>query len=56
MRPLLNKFKRGIQKLRLFFLVGQLNRKIAAEVNPDQSEKPVVFFNASARLEGLNHL
>jgi hypothetical protein len=54
MRPLLNKFKRGIQKLRLFILVGQLNRKIAAEVNPDQSEKPVVFFNASARLEGLN--
>ena len=54
MRPLLNKLKRGIQKLRLFSLVGRLNRKIAAEVKPDQSDKPVVFFNASARLEGLN--
>jgi len=54
MRPLIDKVKRGIQKLRLFSRVGQLNRKIAANVLPDQSKKPVVFFNASARLEGLN--
>ncbi len=54
MRPLINKVKRGIQKLRLFSRVGLLNRKIAANVLPGQSEKPVVFFNASARLEGLN--
>jgi len=54
MRPLINKVRRGIQKLRLFSQVGLLNRKIIANVTPIQTEKPVVFFNASARLEGLN--
>lgn len=54
MKLLINKVKRGIQKLQLFSQVSRLNREIAAKVLPDQSEKPVVFFNASTRLEGLN--
>ncbi len=54
MKLLINKVKRGIQKLQLFSQVSRLNKEIATEVIPDQSEKPVVFFNASARLEGLN--
>ncbi len=54
MKLLINKVKRGIQKLQLFSQVSRLNREIAVKVIPDQSEKPVVFFNASTRLEGLN--
>ena len=44
----------GIGKLRLFDRIRRLNRKIAAHSVPVDEEKPIIFFNASARLEGLN--
>jgi hypothetical protein len=54
MSSLIVKIKKGVQKLRLFRRVSRLNRDIAANAVTDRSQKPVVFFNASARLEGLN--
>lgn len=54
MKFLVKKFRMGIQRLQLFFRVGKLNRGISAGINPNRTKKPVVFFNASARLEGLN--
>jgi len=49
-----NKISKGIQKLRLFWRVSRLNKQVLSHASPDRTEKPVVFFNASARLEGLN--
>lgn len=54
MEPIINRIKQGIQKLQLFNRVGRINTQIAVKAVPNQSEKPVVFFNASTRLEGLN--
>ncbi len=47
-------FNRGIRKLQLFSRIKRLNRMIAAHSNPEEKRKPIIFFNASARLEGLN--
>jgi len=49
-----NKIKRGVQKLRLFSQIRWLNREIANQAVPDKPGKPVFFFNASTRLEGLS--
>jgi hypothetical protein len=54
MNPLINRLKRVYQRLILNSRVRQLTGKIAAHSKPDQQKKAVVFFNASARLEGLN--
>jgi len=45
---------RGLRKLRLFGRIRRLNKMIAAHTVPEENQKPVIFFNASARLEGLN--
>lgn len=45
---------RAIRKTRLFWQVGRLNRAVSAHSDPTPGQKPVLFFNASARLEGLN--
>ncbi len=47
-------FNRGIRKLQLFSRIGRLNQKIAANSIPIANRKPIIFFNASARLEGMN--
>ena len=47
-------YLKRLQRLRLYRRLFRLNRRIAAHSHPDQREKSVVFFNASARLEGLN--
>lgn len=49
--------KRGwryLRRLRLRWRLFRLNRKVAAHAHPDPDQPPVVFFNASARLIGLN--
>jgi len=48
------KLKRGIQQLQLYSRLFQLNRKVAAHSAPDIEGKPIIFFNSTARLEGLN--
>lgn len=45
---------RGIRKLQLFSRIHWLNKAIAAHSVPGDTQKPIIFFNASARLEGLN--
>jgi len=47
-------FNRGKQKLQLFNRIRRLNQKVAAHSAPVENSKPIIFFNASARLEGLN--
>ncbi len=47
-------FNRGIRKLQLFGRIRRLNKMIAAHTVPEEKQKPIIFFNASARLEGLN--
>ncbi len=47
-------YNRGIRKLQLFSRIKRLNRMIAAHSYPEEKRKPIIFFNASARLEGLN--
>lgn len=43
-----------IQRVRLYWRLLILNFKVARYSSPDSDDNPVVFFNASARLEGLN--
>jgi hypothetical protein len=50
----INKLKWGFQRLQLYSRLFQLNRKIAAHTVPDIQGQPIIFFNTSARLEGLN--
>ncbi|MGB2955225.1 MAG: hypothetical protein WBB64_04555 [Anaerolineales bacterium] len=50
----INKLKRGFQQLQLYSRLFQLNRKVAAHAAPDIQGKPIIFFNSTARLEGLN--
>ncbi|MCJ7717138.1 MAG: hypothetical protein MUO54_11555 [Anaerolineales bacterium] len=50
----INKIKRGFQRLQLYSRLFQINRKVAAHAGPEIQEKPIVFFNATARLKGLN--
>ena len=45
---------RGLLRLRLHGRLFRLNRQIADHSHPSQDLPPVVFFNASARLRGLN--
>jgi hypothetical protein len=45
---------RIVQRLRLYWRLFQLNRKISSRARPAEHKAPVIFFNASARLEGLN--
>ena len=47
-------FNRGMRKLQLFGRIKRLNQMIAAHSSPEDNQKPIIFFNASARLEGLN--
>ena len=47
-------FNRGIRKLKLFSRIKRLNQTIAAHSVVEDNQKPIIFFNASARLEGLN--
>ena len=47
-------FNRGKRKLQLFGRIKRLNKLIAAHTVPEDKKKPIIFFNASARLEGLN--
>ena len=47
-------FNRGIRKLQLFGRIRRLNKMIAAHTVLEEKQKPIIFFNASARLEGLN--
>jgi hypothetical protein len=50
----INKLKRGFQRLQLYSRLFQLNRKVAAHTEPEILGHPIIFFNTSARLEGLN--
>jgi hypothetical protein len=50
----INKLKLGFQRLQLYSRLFQLNRKVAAHAAPDMQGKPIIFFNTTARLEGLN--
>jgi len=54
MIDLINKLKRGFKRLQLYSRLFQLNRKIAAHAIPEIQGQPIIFFNTSARLEGLN--
>lgn len=45
---------RGMRKLQLFGRIWRLNTGIAAHSAVEETQRPVIFFNASARLEGLN--
>jgi len=47
-------FNRGMRKLQLFGRIRRLNKLITANTYPEENQKPIIFFNASARLEGLN--
>jgi hypothetical protein len=49
----INKLKRGLIRLRLYSRLFLLNRNVASQSSPDV-DSPVIFFNASARLVGLN--
>jgi len=51
---MINIVKRGLRKVRLFRQIRRLNRDITNTVKPDQPDQPVLFFNASSRLEGLS--
>jgi len=50
----IDKLKRSFQRLLLFSRLFQINRKVAAQIEPEIPEKPIVFFNATARIKGLN--
>ncbi|MEA2007976.1 MAG: hypothetical protein U9O54_02565 [Chloroflexota bacterium] len=54
MSKLLARIQRGFLRLRLHGHLFRLNRKIADHSHPSSDAHPVVFFNASARLRGLN--
>jgi hypothetical protein len=51
---LMETIKRGLVNLRLFWRISRLNQKVKAHSQPGEEEKPVLFFNASTRLWGLN--
>ena len=50
----IDKLKRSFQRLQLYCRLFQINRKVAAQVEAEIPEKPIVFFNATARIKGLN--
>lgn len=50
----IHKLKRSFQQLQLYSRLFQLNRKIAAHTESDIQGQPIIFFNTSARLKGLN--
>ena len=54
MAELTGLINRGLRKLQLFGRIKRLNQMIAAHSVPKDKTKPIIFFNASARLEGLN--
>ncbi len=54
MAELTGLINRGIRKLQLVGRIRRLNKMIAAHSVPEDDQKPIIFFNASARLEGLN--
>ena len=45
---------RGIRKLRLFSRIWIKNREVSSHAQTSPDLRPVVFFNASARIEALN--
>ncbi|MFO7944178.1 MAG: hypothetical protein R6U51_07760 [Anaerolineales bacterium] len=49
-----SKIKRELIRFCLLKRVRRTNRKILAHSQPDTEKKPVIFFNASARLRGLS--
>ncbi len=50
----IDKLKRSFQRLQLYCRLFQINRKVAAQVESEIPEEPIVFFNATARIKGLN--
>jgi len=50
----IDKLKRSFQRLLLYSRLFQINRKVAAQIEPEIPEKPIVFFNATARIKGIN--
>ncbi|RLD04849.1 MAG: hypothetical protein DRI56_10510 [Chloroflexota bacterium] len=54
MSKLLARIQRGFLRLRLHWRLFRLNYKVAAHSRPASGAQSVVFFNASARLRGLN--
>lgn len=50
----IHRIGRYLLRLRLQYRIFQINRKVSAHARPEAGQKPVVFFNASARLRGLN--
>ncbi len=51
---LFKKLERGLVNLRLSWRIFRLTRKVKAHSQTNEEENPVVFFNASTRLWGLN--
>jgi hypothetical protein len=54
MAELISKLYRRFLRLRLYFRLFLKNRRIRSEVAADGKGLPVVFFNASTRLEGMS--
>ena len=54
MSQFLARIRRGFLRLQLHWQLFWLNRKVAAHSHPSSDAQPVVFFNTSARLRGLN--
>lgn len=54
MTQFLNRIQRGLLRLRLQWRLFKLNRQVAVHSKSSSDARPVVFFNASARLQGLN--
>ncbi|MFO8036886.1 MAG: hypothetical protein R6U57_09710 [Anaerolineales bacterium] len=51
---LMETLNRGLVNLRLFWRIFRLNQQVKAHSHPSEDKKPVIFFNASTRLWGLN--
>ncbi|MCK4800840.1 MAG: hypothetical protein KAS84_02545 [Anaerolineales bacterium] len=50
----IKRLNRGFLRLRMYSRLFILNRKVANQADPDNQQGSIIFFNASARLEGLN--
>ena len=51
---MINKFRRAFQKFRLFGHIRRLTREVGQNTDPASPDKPILFFNASTRLDGLS--
>ena len=50
----IEKLKRGFLRVQLYRRLYKINRKVSSHSSPVSLKRPIIFFNASARLEGLN--